>query len=29
LSSAEFYDHILNGKEILEQVHKSDKYFSN
>jgi hypothetical protein len=29
LSCAEFYDDILNEKEILEQVHKSDKYFSN
>jgi hypothetical protein len=29
LSCAEFYDQILNEKEILEQVHKSDKYFSN
>jgi hypothetical protein len=29
LSCAEFYDRILNEKEILEQVHKSDKYFSN
>jgi hypothetical protein len=29
LSCAELYDQILNGKEILEQVHKSDKYFSN
>jgi hypothetical protein len=29
LSCAEFYDQILNDKEILEQVHKSDKYFSN
>jgi hypothetical protein len=29
LSYAEFYDQILNEKEILEQVHKSDKYFSN
>jgi hypothetical protein len=29
LSRAEFYDQILNEKEILEQVHKSDKYFSN
>jgi hypothetical protein len=31
LSCAEFYDEILNEKEILEQVHKSDKYlyFSN
>jgi hypothetical protein len=28
LSRAEFYDQILNEKEILEQVHKSDKYFS-
>jgi hypothetical protein len=28
-SCAEFYDQILNEKEILEQVHKSDKYFSN
>jgi hypothetical protein len=27
LSCAEFYDQILNEKEILEQVHKSDKYF--
>jgi hypothetical protein len=26
LSCAEFYDQILNEKEILEQVHKSDKY---
>jgi hypothetical protein len=26
---AEFYDQILNEKEILVQVHKSDKYFSN
>jgi hypothetical protein len=29
LSCAEFYDQILNKKEILEQAHKSDKYFSN
>jgi hypothetical protein len=29
LSYAEFYDQILNKKEMLEQVHKSDKYFSN
>jgi hypothetical protein len=29
LSCAEFYDQILNEKEILEQVYKSDKYFSN
>jgi peptidoglycan hydrolase CwlO-like protein len=29
LSCAEFHDQILNEKEILEQVHKSDKYFSN
>jgi hypothetical protein len=29
LSCAEFYDQILNEKEILEQVHNSDKYFSN
>jgi hypothetical protein len=29
LSCSEFYDQILNKKEILEQVHKSDKYFSN
>jgi hypothetical protein len=29
LSCAEFYDQILNEKEILEEVHKSDKYFSN
>jgi hypothetical protein len=29
LSCVEFYDQILNEKEILEQVHKSDKYFSN
>jgi hypothetical protein len=29
LSCAEFYDQIVNEKEILEQVHKSDKYFSN
>jgi hypothetical protein len=29
LSCAKFYDQILNEKEILEQVHKSDKYFSN
>jgi hypothetical protein len=29
LSCAELYDQILNEKEILEQVHKSDKYFSN
>jgi hypothetical protein len=29
LSCSEFYDQILNEKEILEQVHKSDKYFSN
>jgi hypothetical protein len=29
LSSTEFYDQILNEKEKLEQVHKSDKYFSN
>jgi hypothetical protein len=29
LSCAEFYDQILNEEEILEQVHKSDKYFSN
>jgi hypothetical protein len=29
LSCAEFYGQILNEKEILEQVHKSDKYFSN
>jgi hypothetical protein len=29
LSRAEFYDQIWNEKEILEQVHKSDKYFSN
>jgi hypothetical protein len=29
LSCAEFYDQILNEKEILEQVHRSDKYFSN
>jgi hypothetical protein len=27
LSCAGFYDKILNEKEILEQVHKSDKYF--
>jgi hypothetical protein len=29
LSCAEFYDQILNEKEIAEQVYKSDKYFSN
>jgi hypothetical protein len=29
LSCAEFYDQMLNENEILEQVHKSDKYFSN
>jgi hypothetical protein len=29
LSCAEFYDQILHEKEIFEQVHKSDKYFSN
>jgi hypothetical protein len=29
LSCAEFYVQILNEKEILEQVHKFDKYFSN
>jgi hypothetical protein len=29
LSCAEFYDQIWNEKEILEQDHKSDKYFSN
>jgi hypothetical protein len=29
LSCAEFYDQILKEKEILEQVHVSDKYFSN
>jgi hypothetical protein len=29
LSCTEFYDQILNKKEILEQFHKSDKYFSN
>jgi hypothetical protein len=29
LSCAEFCDQILNEKEILELVHKSDKYFSN
>jgi hypothetical protein len=27
LSCAELYDQIVNEKEILEQVHKSDKYF--
>jgi hypothetical protein len=27
LLCAEFYDQILNEKEILQQVHKSDKYF--
>jgi hypothetical protein len=29
LSCTEFYDQILNEKEILEQVHRSDKYFSD
>jgi hypothetical protein len=29
LSCAEFYDQTLNEREILEQVHKSGKYFSN
>jgi hypothetical protein len=29
LSCAEFYNQILNEKEILEQVHKAEKYFSN
>jgi hypothetical protein len=29
LSCVEFYDQVVNEKEILEQVHKSDKYFSN
>jgi hypothetical protein len=29
LSCAEFCDQILHEKEILEQVHKSDKHFSN
>jgi hypothetical protein len=29
LSCAEFHEQILNEKEILEQVHESDKYFSN
>jgi hypothetical protein len=29
LLCAEFYEQILNEKEILEQVHKSDRYFSN
>jgi hypothetical protein len=29
LSYAEFYDQILNEIEILEQVHRSDKYFCN
>jgi hypothetical protein len=29
LSCAEFYDQILNEKEILEQFLKSDKHFSN
>jgi hypothetical protein len=29
LSCAELYDQVLNEKEILEQVHQSDKYFSN